>query len=232
MLDVLVDRRAVARSLRPDRFRLMLSVDSNRLYAGGGQLERIRLIGLGVATPNGRASLRFDFLGQTCGDEFRCDLLCRRAPQLRGIAKRRSSRSAAALSNSRCLSLSLNDIFEPSVSRRAEPIRPLTEASPGSARSPGRRVLRQLRRPPITTFTLSFEWKASPFFATCTPNLRIPAILWATESQGSRPGNARARERSARWWLVTPGNPLKSRPINRLKMSRLSRECVPTSTSR
>jgi hypothetical protein len=100
----------------------MLSVDSNRLYAGGGQLERIRLFGLGVATPNGRAGLRFDFLGQTCGDEFRRDLLCCRALQLReGIARRRSSRFAAALSNSRCLSLSLNDIFEPSVSRRAEP---------------------------------------------------------------------------------------------------------------
>ena len=61
-----------------DRFRLMLSVDSNRLYAGGGQLERIRLFGLGVATPNGRAGLRFDFLGQTCGEKFRRDLLRRR----------------------------------------------------------------------------------------------------------------------------------------------------------
>src|ERR1700729_2610700 len=109
----------------------MLSVDSNRLDAGGGQLERIRLFGLGVATPNGRAGLRFDFLGQTCGDEFRRDVLRRRALQLRGIRQERSSRSAAALSNSRCLSLSLNDIFEPSASRRAEPIRPLTEASPG-----------------------------------------------------------------------------------------------------
>ena len=67
-----------------DRFRLMLSLDSNRLYAGGGQLERIRLFGLGVATPNRRAGLRFDFLGQTCGDEFRRDPLRRRALQLRG----------------------------------------------------------------------------------------------------------------------------------------------------
>ena len=62
----------------------MLAVDGNRLYAGGGQLERIRLFGLGVATPNRRAGLRFDFLGQTCGDEFRRDLLRRRALQLRG----------------------------------------------------------------------------------------------------------------------------------------------------
>src|SRR5271157_6544182 len=35
----------------------------------------------------------------------------------------------------------------------------------------------------LTTFTLSFEWKASPFFAKCSPNLRIPAILSATESR-------------------------------------------------
>jgi len=67
-----------------DRFRSMLSVDSNRLYAGGGQLERKRLFALGVATPNGRPGLRFDFLGQTCGDEFRRDPLRRRALQLGG----------------------------------------------------------------------------------------------------------------------------------------------------
>ena len=44
------------------------------------------------------------------------------APLFSCDGRRRSSRSAAALSNSRCLSLSLNDIFEPSVTRRAEPI--------------------------------------------------------------------------------------------------------------
>src|SRR5208337_5145385 len=73
--------------------------------------------------------------------------------------------SAAALRISRCLSLSFNDIFEPSVSRRAEPIPALTDASPGSARSPGRRVRRRLRRPPTTAYTLSSERKASRFFA-------------------------------------------------------------------
>ena len=81
-----------------------------------------------------------------------------------GIARRPSSRSAAALRNSRCLSLSFNDIFEPSVSRRGEPI-PAPHASPGSARSPGRRVRRRLRRPPTTAYTLSSERKASRFFA-------------------------------------------------------------------
>jgi hypothetical protein len=62
----------------------MLSVGSNRRYARGGHLERVRLFGLGAATSNGRAGLRFDFLGQTCSDEFRRDLLRRRALQLRG----------------------------------------------------------------------------------------------------------------------------------------------------
>src|SRR5271165_4763156 len=50
---------------------------------------------------------------------------------------------------------------------REEPnqFRPLTDASPGSARSPGRRVRRRLRRPPTTAYTLSSERKASRFFA-------------------------------------------------------------------
>ena len=39
------------------------------------------------------------------------------------------------------------------------------DASPGSARSPGRRVRRRLRRPPTTAYTLSSERKASRFFA-------------------------------------------------------------------
>ena len=59
--------------------------------------------------------------------------------------------------------------------------RPLTDASPGSARSPGRRVPRPLRRPPTTAYTLSFERKASPFFANVQSEFTNPLILSAAE---------------------------------------------------
>src|SRR5271157_2842540 len=61
---------------------------------------------------------------------------------------------------------------------------------PSLTRAPGRRDRRggefgggYVGR--LMTFTLSFEWKASPFFAKSCPNLRIPAILSATESRAS-----------------------------------------------
>src|SRR5208337_1317099 len=81
---------------RTNRFRLNPRVGPDRIQAGGRELERVRLFGLGVATPNGPAALRFDFLRQTSGDQLRPNLLRCRAFQLRW------NRWEAILALSRC----------------------------------------------------------------------------------------------------------------------------------
>jgi len=58
---------------------------------------------------------------------------------------------------------------------------PLTDASPGSAQPPGRRVPLPLRRRPTTAYTLSFEPKASPFFAKALFEFTNPVTLSAAE---------------------------------------------------
>src|SRR5208337_1143724 len=70
---------------------------------------------------------------------------------------------------------------EPSSREGPNQFRPLTDASPGSAQPPGRRVPRPLRRRPTTTFTLSFERKASPFFANVQSEFTNPLTLSAAE---------------------------------------------------
>ena len=54
-----------------------------RVRPGGSELERIRLFGRLVSTPDRRPSLCFDFLDQPCCDELRRNLLGRPALQLR-----------------------------------------------------------------------------------------------------------------------------------------------------
>src|SRR5271166_5378057 len=65
---------------------------------------------------------------------------------------------------------------EPSSREGPNQFKPLTDASPGSAQPPGRRVPRPLRRRPTTTFTLPFERKASPFSANALFEFTNPAI--------------------------------------------------------
>src|SRR5208337_5554820 len=65
---------------------------------------------------------------------------------------------------------------EPSSREGPNQFQPLTDASPGSAQPPGRRVPRPLRRRPTTAFALSFERKASPFFAKALFEFTKPAI--------------------------------------------------------
>jgi hypothetical protein len=58
-------------------------VGLDRVRPGGSELERIRLFGRLVSTPDRRPSLCFDFLDQPCCDELRRNLLGRPALQLR-----------------------------------------------------------------------------------------------------------------------------------------------------
>src|SRR5208337_1169753 len=90
--------------------------------------------------------------------------------------------------------------------------RPLTDASPGSARSPGRRVPRPLRRPPTTAYTLSFERKASPFFANVQSEFTNPLILSAAEIRAAIADFRCGKLSSSRTHRGECGAACKSRP--------------------